>query len=233
MGGLRSRVQEPAERIQCVRIHLLGPLQLLVMLLVASLALPLHAGDITYKYRENDGTVWFTDRKPSGANFHDYEFLGYHGRPPARSSCRGMTPERMEKRAQRYTVLLQRHAQRFEIDHQLVRAMMAIESCFDSRAVSRVGARGLMQLMPSTAASLGVEDAFDPEENIRGGVKYFSRMLERFDGDITRALAAYNAGPEAVEYHGGVPPFAETRAYVRRVMERWHGYRGEGARNEE
>lgn len=201
----------------------------LLVPLLALLAAPVsQAGDVTYKYREEDGTVWFTDRKPSGANFHDYEFLGYHGRPPATASCRGMTPERMKQRAQQVAVPLQRNAQRFEVDEHLVRAMMAVESCFDRYAISRVGARGLMQLMPATAASLGVEDSFDPEENIRGGIQYFSRMLQRFDRDISRALAAYNAGPEAVEYYGGVPPFEETRNYVRRVMERWHENRENG-----
>lgn len=203
------------------------------LLLVALLALPplapAVAGDVTYKYREDDGTVWFTDRKPSGARFDDFEFLGYHGRPPATASCHGMTPERMARRARRVAVPLERHASRFEVDRQLVRAMMSVESCFDRYAVSRVGARGLMQLMPATAAELGVRDSFDPDENIRGGVEYFSRMLERFDGDITRAVAAYNAGPEAVEHYGGVPPYEETKTYVRRVMERWHQYRnGDG-----
>ena len=180
------------------------------------------AGEVTYKYREEDGTVWFTDRKPSGAYFDDFEFLGYHGRPQATASCRGMTPERMEARARRVATPLQRYARRFEVDPGLVRAMMAVESCFDRYAISRVGARGLMQLMPRTAAALGVQDSFDPEENIRGGVQYFARMLERFGGDITRALAAYNAGPEAVEHYDGVPPYEETRSYIRRVLERWH-----------
>jgi len=183
------------------------------------------ADDVTYKYREDDGTVWFTDHQPRGANFDDFEFLGYHGRPRASASCKGMTPARMEARARRVETPLRRHAQRFEVDETLVRAMMAVESCFDRFAISRVGARGLMQLMPETARSLGVGNAFDPEQNIRGGVEYFSRMLERFDGDITRAVAAYNAGPRAVEHYEGVPPYRETRDYVRRVMKRWQEYR--------
>jgi soluble lytic murein transglycosylase-like protein len=183
------------------------------------------AGDVTYKYREDDGTVWFTDHRPRGANFDDYEFLGYHGRPQATASCKGMTPEKMETRARSVATPLRRYANRFEVDEQLVRAMMAVESCFDRFAISRVGARGLMQLMPATARSLGVNNAFDPEQNIRGGVEYFSRMLERFSGDITRAVAAYNAGPRAVEHYQGVPPYEETRDYVERVMQRWSDYR--------
>lgn len=184
------------------------------------------AGDVTYKYREDDGTVWFTDHAPR-ANFDEYEFLGYHGRPQATASCKGMTPERLQARARQVAVPLQRYARRFEVDETLVRAMMAVESCFDRFAISRVGARGLMQLMPKTAAALGVRNSFDPEQNIRGGVEYFSRMLERFGGDITHAVAAYNAGPQAVERYQGVPPYDETRNYVRRVMERWRDYRGQ------
>ncbi|MDZ7830109.1 MAG: lytic transglycosylase domain-containing protein [Halofilum sp. (in: g-proteobacteria)] len=183
------------------------------------------AGEVTYKYREEDGTVWFTDHRPRGANFDDYEFLGYHGRPQATASCKGMTPEKMETRARSVAAPLRRYANRFEVDEHLVRAMMAVESCFDRFAISRVGARGLMQLMPATARSLGVSNAFDPEQNIRGGVEYFSRMLERFSGDITRAVAAYNAGPRAVEHYKGVPPYEETRDYVERVMQRWSDYR--------
>lgn len=216
------RVRASTERIRGLQESRVRSLRRSVLLLAIFVVPMSQAGDVTYKYREDDGTVWFTDRKPSGDTFHDFEFLGYHGRPPATASCRGMTPERMKRRAQQVAVPLQRHAQRFEVDENLVRAIMAVESCFDRYAISRVGARGIMQLMPATAASVGVEDSFDPEENIRGGIQYFSDMLQRFDGDITRALAAYNAGPRAVEYYDGVPPFDETRSYVRRVLERWH-----------
>ena len=200
-------------------------LKILVAVPLALSVMAAHGEGVTYKYREQDGTVWFTDRKPSGAKFHDYEFVGYHGRPPATASCRGMTPERLADRASRVATPLKRYADRFEVDAHLIRAMMAVESCFDPQAISRVGARGLMQLMPRTAEQLGVEDAFDPEQNIRGGVEYFSRMLERFGGDITRAVAAYNAGPRAVEHYEGVPPYAETRDYVERVLQRWSDYR--------
>lgn len=188
------------------------------------------AGEVTYKYREEDGTVWFTDHRPRGANFENFEFLGYHGRPPATASCKGMTPEKMATRARSIATPLRRYADRFEVDEHLVRAMMAVESCFDRFAISRVGARGLMQLMPATARSLGVSNAFDPEQNIRGGIQYFRQMLERFSGDITRAVAAYNAGPRAVEHYEGVPPYDETRNYVRRVMKRWSEYRDQAAR---
>lgn len=184
------------------------------------------AGDITYKYRENDGTVWFTDRKPSGARMRDFEFLGYHGRPPASSSCRGASRADLERRAERIRTPMERLAARHGVDRLLVKAIIAVESCFDPRAVSRVGARGLMQLMPGTAGRLGVQDAFDVNENLGAGISFFSRLHDRYGGDTRLALAAYNAGPSAVDRHQDVPPYTETQQYVRRVLARWHAYRG-------
>jgi len=117
------------------------------------------------------------------------------------------------------------YSRRQSLDPRLVHAVVAVESGFDPRAVSRKGARGLMQLMPETARELGVEDAFDPSQNLRGGIEYLRRMVDRFGGDLRLALASYNAGPEAVTRHGGVPPFAETAGYVRKVLDL---YRDEG-----
>lgn len=106
---------------------------------------------------------------------------------------------------------------------ELVLAVVAVESAFEPRAVSPKGARGLMQLMPATAADLGVEDAFDPEANLSGGVRHLRDLLQRYGGDVPRALAAYNAGAGAVERHQGIPPYAETRAYVREVLRLYRG----------
>ena len=100
-------------------------------------------------------------------------------------------------------------------------------SLVDHRAVSRKGAQGLMQLMPDTADLMEVDDPFDPEENIFGGTRYLSLLLKRFRDDKTLALAAYNAGPEAVETHKGIPPFSETRTFVRRVLDYYRTYRTE------
>ncbi|RMF90745.1 MAG: lytic transglycosylase domain-containing protein [Nitrospinota bacterium] len=113
--------------------------------------------------------------------------------------------------------IIQRQARRYRIDPALVKAMILAESHFDPYAVSSKGAQGLMQLMPQTARLLGVADPWDPEQNISGGVRYLRSLLDRFQGDLTLALAAYNAGPAAVETWQGVPPFPETQAYVRRV----------------
>ena len=110
------------------------------------------------------------------------------------------------------------HAERERVDPRLVKSVMLVESNFNPRAVSRKGARGLMQLMPGTARRYGVRDSFDPHENIRGGTAYLSDLLGMFDGDLVRTLAAYNAGEGAVQRHRGVPPYPETQEYVRRAM---------------
>ena len=107
---------------------------------------------------------------------------------------------------------------RYRLDPDLVNSVIKAESGFDARAVSPKGAQGLMQLMPGTASQLGVPNVFDPQANVEGGTKYLRELLERYNFDLVKALAAYNAGPERVERFGGVPPFYETRAYVARVV---------------
>jgi soluble lytic murein transglycosylase-like protein len=111
-----------------------------------------------------------------------------------------------------------KEARRINLDPKLVRAVIYVESGENPKAVSPKGAMGLMQLMPGTARDLGVEDPMRPRENIRGGVQYLSQMLDRFGGDVRLALAAYNAGPGAVEKFGGVPPYPETQDFVKKVL---------------
>jgi hypothetical protein len=107
---------------------------------------------------------------------------------------------------------------RYRLDPDLVSSVIKAESGFNVRAVSPKGAQGLMQLMPDTASKLGVPDAFDPQANVEGGTRYLRELLERYNFDLVKALAAYNAGPLRVEQYGGVPPYYETRAYVARVV---------------
>jgi soluble lytic murein transglycosylase-like protein len=119
--------------------------------------------------------------------------------------------------------LITRHSDAQALDPKLVKAVIQAESGYNVRALSNKGAIGLMQLMPATASLLNVQNPYDPDDNIRGGTRYLRQMIDRFAGRLEFAIAAYNAGPGAVERHGGIPPFAETRAYVKRVLSLYNG----------
>jgi transglycosylase-like protein with SLT domain len=116
-----------------------------------------------------------------------------------------------------YHELVAAAASRYGVDAELITSVIAVESNFDPKAVSRKNARGLMQLLPETAARLGVKDIFDPAENIDAGTRYLRELLQRYNNDLTLTLAAYNAGPDNVQKYGRVPPFSETVSYVKRV----------------
>lgn len=117
--------------------------------------------------------------------------------------------------------LIDRTARKYGIDEKLVRALVKQESGFNPNAKSHAGALGLMQLMPATAAGLGVKNPLDPVQNVEGGVKYLKSMLDRFNGNTILALAAYNAGPNAVKKYNGVPPYKETQNYVRSILSQY------------
>ncbi len=172
---------------------------------------PASSGADIYKYVDENGVIHFTNL-PTSPKFK----LVYRER---RVHLDGGL------QAEKYEPLIQHAAQRYGVDFALVKAVIKAESNFNHRAVSRVGARGLMQLMPSTADLLQVQDSFRPEENIDGGVRYLRYLLDAYRGDLRLALAAYNAGERAVYRHRGIPPYKETRTYVKRVLEYYEQYR--------
>ncbi len=113
-------------------------------------------------------------------------------------------------------------AAKYQVDKELIEAVIESESGFNPKAQSPAGAQGLMQLMPETAASLGVTNPFDIKQNVDAGVRYLKQLLDYYDGDVTKALAGYNAGPGAVDEYDGVPPYKETQTYVNRVLEAYN-----------
>lgn len=121
--------------------------------------------------------------------------------------------------------LISANAHAAAVDGALIKAIIRNESGFNPNATSATNAQGLMQLEPATAAGLGVEDPYDPQQNVRGGTRYIKALLERFHGDLRLAVAAYNAGPGAVEKYGGVPPYAETKRYVGNVLASYRQYK--------
>ena len=122
--------------------------------------------------------------------------------------------------------LITKYADKNGLDEDFVKAVINQESGFNPNATSHCGAMGLMQLMPSTAQGLGVKNAYDAEQNIEGGTKYLKGLMDRFGNDKQLALAAYNAGPNAVKKYGGIPPYAETQNYVKKVLSKYDTYKG-------
>lgn len=134
---------------------------------------------------------------------------------------------RNDSSASRLEDLIEYYAHRFRLESALIKAVIKVESDFDANVISRRGAQGLMQLMPDTARQVGVTDPFDPGQSIYGGSYYLRRMLDRFNSNLDHALAAYNAGPSAVQQYGGIPPFNETRNYVIKVKNYFDYYRNQ------
>jgi soluble lytic murein transglycosylase-like protein len=182
----------------------------LVLLLVAAVRVPAVAAE-AYRLEGPDGSVHFTNA-PTDPRYRRMGFTS--------GTAAGWL--RLPKgRAEPYLADIREAAERYGVPVRLVTAVIRAESGFNARAVSRKGARGLMQLMPTTASLLGVRNSFDPRQNIDGGVRHLRTLIDRF-GDLPLALAAYNAGEGAVTRHGGIPPYAETQDYVEKVL-RFYG----------
>lgn len=179
-----------------------------------------------------DGVRHYTSRKPSGGGATAVRSIRYSffetcyacGSP-------GLNFGNVRLNTSAYDAEVKAAAAEFGVEEAIIRAVMHAESAFNPNALSRVGAQGLMQLMPATADRFGVVNAFDPGQNIRGGVQYLAWLLKRFNGDLTLAAAGYNAGEGAVDRHKGVPPYNETRRYVERVGILADRYRGQLAVN--
>ncbi len=168
-----------------------------------------------YKYTDENGVVHLTSEKPpSGQRFEAIRIPCYASDP----GCSGrINWENVPLNTAAYPEIIREVAAVHAVDESLIRAIIHAESAYQIDARSPKGAQGLMQLMPGTASDLGVTDPYDPVANIEGGTRYLAGLLEQFNGNVTLAAAAYNAGPGAVENHSGVPPYSETREYVRRV----------------
>ncbi len=172
-------------------------------------------GEIYYQIDEN-GIAHFTNAPTSS----EYRLL----QPGVLPSVPRLTAANIEE-------LIEAFGAEHGLDSALIRAVIQVESNFNHRAISRKGAQGLMQLMPSTIWRLSVGDAYDPHENIGAGVRYLRQLLDQFQGDLRLALAAYNAGENAVLRYRGVPPYPETRDYVTKVLRLYRQMRGERSRN--
>lgn len=184
-----------------------------VILILAVCVLPSGAAGDIYRYVDEDGTIVFTDTpRHSGYEIHVRERGSFR-----LASTAGYYP---------YRDLVLEACAVHGMDEALIRAVMEVESDYNRFAISRSGARGLMQLMPETALHLGVTNVWDPRQNIHAGTSYLKRFLKRYSGNLELALAAYNAGPNAVAAYGQVPPYPQTVDYVRKVMRLYRGYAG-------
>ncbi len=180
-----------------------------------------------YSYIQ-DGVRHYTSRPPKGGSATALRTIKYSFVETcyACAATPGVNFGTLRLNTTAYQSEVQAAAREFGVEEAVIRAIMHAESAFKPNALSRVGAQGLMQLMPATARRFGVSNSFDPEQNIRGGVQYLAWLLKRFNGNLTLAAAGYNAGEGAVDRHKGVPPYSETRRYVERVAVLAERYRG-------
>ncbi|MCK5836294.1 MAG: lytic transglycosylase domain-containing protein [Desulfobacula sp.] len=173
---------------------------------------PKHTLADIYKYIDSKGVVHFTNTPTSS------DFLLYIRETPQKKI-------KSNSFFRDYDALIQKAQEKYGIEFFLIKAVIQAESGFNSRAVSKKGARGLMQIMPENYKALSISDPFDPSQNIMGGTRYLNQLLKRYKNKLPLALAAYNAGPKAVDKYGQIPPFKETREYVQKVMTLYSRYK--------
>ncbi len=192
----------------------------IVAILSLSLLLASTAYADVYKYTDESGVICYTDApfgKKSERIIKDQQAVEQQVAEKEEASQSTPAPD--------YGSYVRSAASKYEIEPELIHAVIKTESNGNHRAVSRKGAMGLMQLMPTTANDMNVSNPFNPEQNIEGGTKYLKSLIAKFNGDLTLALAAYNAGPKAVEKYGSVPPISETKQYVKKVFSLYKGKR--------
>jgi soluble lytic murein transglycosylase-like protein len=184
---------------------------------------PLPGAAQVYKWVDENGIVTFSNiAPPTDQDFQVLRFPCYAADP----KCRSVSWEKVPLNTRSFSREIRSAAEFNAVEESLIRAIIHAESAYQPDARSPRGAQGLMQLMPATAADLNVSNPFDPAENIDGGARYLSQLLAQFKGDLDLAAAAYNAGPQAVNKFGGVPPYDETQEYVRRVKILYRRYNG-------
>ena len=186
---------------------------LLILCLIMLIAMPC-TGEI-YTYRDKNGHLVLTDA-PQGN--HRVRKVHHSKKRKSASRSRKARQAPLASKDSEINRLVEKYSVLYDLDERLLQAVIRTESDYDRNAVSRKGAMGLMQLMPETGRQYGVDDFFNPEENIRAGAKHLRALLDRYFGDTRMALAAYNAGVSAVDRYNGVPPFQETQNYVSKIM---------------
>jgi soluble lytic murein transglycosylase-like protein len=171
--------------------------------------------------RETMTRLYFSESSENYVDIPTVDILGYEAieAPPAPAPVPAAAPISAAAPAVTLGAVMDAAGSRNNIDPDLIASVIRAESGFNPSAVSRKGAQGLMQLMPQTAASLGVQNAMDPADNVEGGTRYLRDLLDRYHNDLLKTLAAYNAGPQSVEQYHGVPPYRETRAYITRIIQ--------------
>ena len=182
------------------------------------------ADDNLFKHTSATGVVTFSDAPVISGQVLRTTYSGKNHQPIFYNPCSGMSEQQLDAKGLALNSEFVTVGARFSVDPALLKAVARAESCFDPNAVSRAGAKGLMQLMPTTAKELGVNNILDRRQNLIGGAQYLAAMLARYSSDTHLALAAYNAGPGNVDKYKGVPPFTETRKYINTVTQFHQNY---------